>query len=359
VNDLTSTPLSFTRGPDWTHRITLAPLTNQQSHVDGTLSDDEHHWLTMRAEGGFSLVMTCASHVSAAGQGFPGQLGCWSDAHLAGLTRLADDIRAKGSVSSVQLHHAGRRSPADLIGIQPVCAFDDPETGARALTVDDINRAIDDFVAGGVRAAKAGFDGVEIHGAHGYLVCQFLDAENNRRDDGWGGDAIGRARFLHAIIDGLRAATPTDFQIGVRLSPERFGINTLESRDLVGALMASGKLDYVDLSLWDTFKVPADPALQERTLFGWFSDLPRHGTRLGVAGRIGSSAAVTRAMDAGADFVMIGRAAVLHHDFARLALADPAFTAAALPVTRAHLAKEGLGPSFIDYMAEWKGFVAD
>lgn len=351
--------LSFTRGPAWKGRIALAPLTNQQSHPDGTLSDEEFHWLTMRATGGFPMVMTCAAHVTASGQGFPGQLGIWSDAHLPGLTRLADGVRAGGAVSSVQLHHAGRRSPAELIGGQPVCAFDDAETGARALDPDEIEALVDDFVAAGVRAERAGFDGVEVHGAHGYLVGQFLDAENNHRTDGWGGDATGRNRFLRDIISGLRASTGADFQIGVRLSPERFGINTLATRELVASLMVDGNLDYVDLSLWDTFKQPADPALQERSLFGWFADLPRHGTRLGVAGRIGSAAAVDAALAAGADFAMIGRAAVLHHDFPRRALADPHFAAIALPVSRAHLAAEGLGSIFIDYMAAWKGFVAD
>jgi 2,4-dienoyl-CoA reductase-like NADH-dependent reductase (Old Yellow Enzyme family) len=347
------------RGPAWKNRIALAPLTNQQSHADGTLSDDEYRWLTMRAHGGFGLVMTCAAHVSATGQGFPGQLGIWSQAHMPGLARLADAIRETGAVSSVQLHHAGRRSPPELIGGQPVCAFDDPETGARAVATGEVEVLVEGFVSAGIRAQEAGFDGVEIHGAHGYLVGQFLDAENNHRTDGWGGDATGRTRFLKAIIDGLRASTRPDFQIGVRLSPERFGIDTMSTRTLVGDLMCEGCLDYVDLSLWDTFKQPVDPALQDRTLFGWFSDLPRHGTRLGATGRISGSATLEAALSAGADFAMIGRGAVLHHDFARRTLGSSAFASRALPVTRETLAAEGLGPAFVDYMSRWKGFVAE
>ncbi|MEZ5225713.1 MAG: hypothetical protein R2710_03295 [Acidimicrobiales bacterium] len=85
--------VTFPRGAAMPDRFMLAPLTNQQSHADGTLSDDEHHWLTMRADGGFGLVMTCASHVQAVGQGFAGQLGCFDDVHIAGLTRLAEDIK--------------------------------------------------------------------------------------------------------------------------------------------------------------------------------------------------------------------------------------------------------------------------
>ena len=89
-------PLTFSRGPAMKNRFMLAPLTNSQSHDDGTLSDDEFHWLVMRAQGGFGLTMTCAAHVQAEGRGFPGQLGIFSDDHLEGLTRLAAAIRASG-----------------------------------------------------------------------------------------------------------------------------------------------------------------------------------------------------------------------------------------------------------------------
>ena len=120
-----SQPLSFTRGPAMKNRFMLAPLTNWQSHPDGRLSDEEVEWLTHRATGGFGLVMTAAAHVQRTGQGFPGQLGVFGDDHLDGLTRLAAAIRAKGALSAVQLHHAGIRSPADLIGEAPVGPSED------------------------------------------------------------------------------------------------------------------------------------------------------------------------------------------------------------------------------------------
>ena len=82
-------PLPLTHGPAMKNRFMLAPLTNTQSHPDGVLSDEEFHWLTMRAKGGFGLTMTCAAHVQAVGQGFPGQLGVFGDQHLEGLSRLA------------------------------------------------------------------------------------------------------------------------------------------------------------------------------------------------------------------------------------------------------------------------------
>jgi len=105
-------PLNFAHGPAMKNRLMLAPLTNTQSHADGRMSDEEFRWLTLRAEGGFGLTMTCAAHIQRNGQGFPGQMGCWSDDHLEGLTRLATAIKAQGSLAVVQLHHAGMRSPA-------------------------------------------------------------------------------------------------------------------------------------------------------------------------------------------------------------------------------------------------------
>ena len=179
-------PLTLPRGPAMPNRLMLAPLTNLQSHADGTLSDDEFTWLTKRAEGGFGLTMTCAAHIQAIGQGFPGQLGIFSDDHLPGLTRLAAALNAQGGLSSVQLHHAGMRSPAELIGEAPVSASEQAEFGARALSGEEVEAMIEAFIRGAERAEEAGFHGVELHGAHGYLLCQFLSAETNRRADRFG-----------------------------------------------------------------------------------------------------------------------------------------------------------------------------
>ena len=167
------TPLNFTRGPDMKNRFMLAPLTNSQSHEDGVMSEEEFHWLTMRAKGGFGLTMTCASHIQAIGKGFPGQMGVFSDDHLEDLTRLAKEINDQDSVSIVQLHHAGMRSPKELIGEDPVCPSDNEEFSARALTLDEVKTLRDDFIAGAVRSEKAGFDGVELHGAHGYITVSY------------------------------------------------------------------------------------------------------------------------------------------------------------------------------------------
>ena len=352
-------PLPFTRGPALKNRLMLAPLTNLQSHADGTLSDDEVRWLAMRAEGGFGLVMTAAAHVQRQGQGFPGQLGIWSDDHLPGLTALASRLRAAGAVSAVQLHHAGMRSPREVIGEAPQGLFADAETGTRALSTAEVERLRDDFIAAAVRAERAGFDGVEIHGAHGYVLAQFLDAANNQRDDRYGGSFANRKRLILEVIDGVRAACRADFQVGLRLSPERFNIDLAEAKALAEEVMTGGQLDYLDMSLWDCFKAPMGEAADAAPLISHFTALPRGTTRLGVAGKIMDAAKVQACLDAGADFVLIGRGAILHHDFAARCVADPGFAATALPVSTAHLRAEGLGEAFVSYMQTWPGFVGE
>jgi 2,4-dienoyl-CoA reductase-like NADH-dependent reductase (Old Yellow Enzyme family) len=311
----------------------------------------------MRAVGGFGLTMTCASHVLPSGQGFPGQLGVFADAHLPGLARLADAIRAAGSLSSAQLYHGGMRAPAKLIGETPWCPSANEEFGARAMTLGEIEASIAAFVAAAERAERAGFDGVELHGAHGYLICQFLSAETNRRDDDWGGPLENRSRLLFEIVRGIRQRCRKDFQLGVRLSPERFGMKLEEARAVAQRLLREGQLDYLDLSLWDFRKEPEEAAFKGRSLTHWFAALERGATRIGVAGRVRTPADSHDALAAGADFVLLGRAAILHHDFPRRA-AQPDFAPVEPPVTREYLRGQFLSPAFVDYVSSFKGFVA-
>jgi 2,4-dienoyl-CoA reductase-like NADH-dependent reductase (Old Yellow Enzyme family) len=352
--------LTFTHGPAMANRFMLAPLTNQQSHLDGTLSDDEFHWLTMRATGGFGLTMTCAAHVQAVGQGFLGQLGVFSDEHLDGLTRLASALNATGTVSYMQLHHAGNRSPEALIGTQPVCPSDDPATGARALTTAEVEQVVADFVAAARRAEQAGFHGVELHGAHGYLICQFLSAELNQRTDRYGGSLENRSRVLFDIVDGIRAACGPDLALAVRLSPERFGMQLPEIVEVFGRLVDSGKVDMIDMSLWDVNRVPTPDGPDTRSLTEVFAELPRGDVRLGVAGKIHDPADVQRVLDQRVDIAILGRVGILHHDYPHLLAADPAFVPRRPPVAPEVLLAEGLSPAFVDYMnTSFKGFVAD
>ncbi len=347
-------PLTLRSGATFKNRFVLSPLTNTQSHPDGVLSDDEFRWLTMRAEGGFALTMTCAASVQEEGVGFPGQLGFHDDRHLPGLARLAAKIREDGSHSVGQLHHGGLRSMTN-----PKAPSDDEKLKAQAMTLDEIQHSRDCFISAAQRAERAGFDGVELHGAHGYLICSFLSPELNRRDDAYGGDPERRMRFLLEIVDGVRAATKPGFSLGVRLSPERWGLVVTEVRDVAQRLMRDAKIDYIDMSLWDVKKEPHDEALQGRTLASYFTDLDRNGTRLGAAGKIMSAQDARDVLAMGFDFPVLGRAAILHHDFPKRVAADPNFTAIATPVSEEYLHNEGLGPAFVKYMRSWAGFVEE
>ncbi|MEO3787236.1 NADH:flavin oxidoreductase [Actinocorallia sp. B10E7] len=352
-----TTPLPLAHGPAWANRFAVAPLTNLQSHPDGSLSDDEYHWLVRRAQGGFGMVMTCAAHVARAGQAFPGQLAAWDDRFLPGLTRLAAGITDAGSISTLQLHHGGRRADARLSGVPVVAPWDDPAKNARALTTAEVEQVVEDFTAAAVRAERAGFHGVEVHGAHGYLICQFLSPRNDRADH-YGGSFENRTRMLWEILHGIRAATGSDFQVGLRLTPERNGIPLAEARALAADVLVSELLDYLDMSLWDAFKETYEEAHRDRLLIEHFTDLPRGATLLGVAGKIGSAPDAAWCLDKGADFVLIGAGAILHHDFPTLALADPAFHLMQ-PKPREHFVRESVGPAFLDYLAtNWDDFVA-
>ncbi|OUR77195.1 NADH:flavin oxidoreductase [Alphaproteobacteria bacterium 46_93_T64] len=351
-------PIKFSHGPAMKNRVVMAPITNWQSHEDGHLSDDEYNWLTMRANAGFGLTMTCAAHVQAGGKGFPGQLGFFSDDLLPGLTRLANGIREGGSIAIAQLYHGGMRASKELTGVQPVSASALEKYGTRALSTEEVDQLIEDFILGAIRAEKAGFDGVEVHGAHGYLLCQFLSPELNQRDDKYGGSLENRARIIFDIIDGIRSRCRDDFNVSVRLSPERFGMKIAEVIEVARRLLADGKIDFLDMSLWDFKKDPEEEEFKGRSLMSYFTELDRGDVKLAVAGKIMSAADCREAIEGGADFVMAGRAGILHHDFVKKLEADTNFTSIDLPVTRAHLENEGLNSRFLDYMASWDGFVA-
>ena len=210
------------------NRVALAAMTNQQSHADGTLSDAEYDWLARRADGGFGMLATCAANVSLDGKAWPGELGIDRDEELPGLTRLAARLRVRGGLPIVQIFHGGVRAAQALSGTQVWSAstwqedkpgFETPRTA----TLADLERVIHQFAESAERARRAGFAGVELHGAHGYLLSQFLSSTMNPRTDGWGGDLVGRARLVREATRAVRARCGEGFTVGVRLSLEDFG----------------------------------------------------------------------------------------------------------------------------------------
>ena len=351
--------IRFACGATMKNRFGLAPMTNCQSHEDGQLSDDEFNWLTKRAEGGFGMTMTCASHVQKIGKGFPGQLGIFSDALMDGHKRLAAAIKKHESLAVIQLHHAGLRSPKELIGEAPVSPSASEKHGSRALSLEEVHQLRDDFISAAVRSQKCGYDGIEVHGAHGYIICQFLSSEYNQRTDEYGGLLTNRARLLFEIVDGIRKECGAEFLLGVRLSPERFGMDILEIKEICARLISEGKPDFLDISLWDCFKYPEDEAYKDHTLLEHFTSLDYKHVKWTVAGKIRNGKEVQQILDAGVDFVSIGRSAILHHDFPKLVMKNPDFEPVPNPVSKEHLRKEGLSEAFIKYMSGWPGFVSE
>ncbi|APG64999.1 NADH:flavin oxidoreductase [Tenacibaculum todarodis] len=352
-----NTPITFPCGAVMKNKFMLAPLTNQQSHENGQLSDDEFKWLTMRAKGNFGLVMTCASHVQEIGKGFPGQLGIFSDVLNEGHIKLSSAIKEHGSLAVIQLHHAGMRTPSELIGENPVCPSDNEKTKARALTLNEVKQLREDFINAAIRAKKCGYDGVEVHGAHGYILTQFLSSEINKRTDEYGGNLTNRARLLFEIVEGIREQCGKEFLLGVRLSPERFGMDIDEIKTVCQNLVNLNKIDFLDISLWDVFKMPHEEKYQEISLLEHFKSIDFKNVKWTVAGKISNAKDVQKVLDNDVDFVSIGTSAILHHNFPQLVIENPDFSPVEVPISKEHLKKEGLSETFITYLKRWPDFV--
>ncbi len=355
-------PLTFPNGAKARNRVWLAPLTNKQSHADGTLSDDELRFLQMRAEGGFGVVETCASHVAKDGQGWDGELGNFGDEHLPGLTRLAKAITGTGALALTQLFHGGVRADSRLTGERTWSAseFTEDKPGfvpPRAATEEDIERVLGQFVAAAKRAEAAGFGGVELHGAHGYLLSQFLSKTMNLRTDRWGGAIEGRAQLIREATRRVRAATKPSFVVGVRLSPEDYfqarGLDLDETIQVAKWLCEDGA-SFIHLSLWtsdkNTKKYPTEHPIP---LFR--AALPA-AVPIVAAGSVWTRAEADALLARGADAVALGKSAILNPDWATRA-ADPAWQPKRPPVTLADLRERGLNATFAEYMKNWKGFV--
>ncbi len=348
------TPLTLRCGLTVPGRVAMAPLTNTQSHDDGTLSDAEHRWLARRAEGGFHWVSTCAAYVDPEGKAWPGQLGVAEEAHLPGLTRLATSLKAHGSRAVVQLHHGGTK--AELAPGLKLSTVDGD--GVRGATLDDLDRIVAVYAKAAALAERAGFDGVELHGANGYLFTQFLAPKDNPRTDAYGGSIENRARLLRRAAQAVRATVKPGFAVGVRLSPvdlwDRRGL-VLDDSLQVAQWMAEDGLDFVHLSLRDASGPAPHEADRGPVVSAFRAALPPDVALIAVGG-VWTRDDLQRALAAGADLVALGRGAIGNPDWPRQARAAD-FAPVRPPFTREHLAAAAVSERFVSYISPFPGMV--
>jgi 2,4-dienoyl-CoA reductase-like NADH-dependent reductase (Old Yellow Enzyme family) len=354
-------PLTLRCGMTIPNRIALAAMTNLQSRPDGLLGDDELAWLARRADGGFGLVATCAAYVALDGKAWPGELGIDRDDCLPGLTRLAARIRVPGAIAMVQLFHGGVRADPALTGEPTWSASTWTEetpgfVAPRAATLDDIARVIDRFAAAAVRAETAGFQGVELHGAHGYLLSQFLSRTMNPRTDGWGADLAGRARLVREVLRAVRTRVSASFAVGVRLSFEDFGQARgmdLDDNLQVARWLVEDGADFIHASMWDVSRMTAK--YPDKHLVPLVRAALPADVAVIVAGKIWTHAEGEAVLAQGADMIALARAAIINPDWPTM----PDEQIVRPPVTRAQLVERVVSPLFAGYLTKWKNFVAD
>jgi 2,4-dienoyl-CoA reductase-like NADH-dependent reductase (Old Yellow Enzyme family) len=334
-------------------------MTNKQSHADGTLSEEEIKFLNRRAEGGFGLLTTAASHVQESGQGWQGEFGVWGDHHIPGLTRLASTLNQHGTRSFVQIFHGGMRAPSSITGQQASSAsvnfISESEGSSRSLSTSEVEETISCFIKAAQRCEAAGFDGVELHGAHGYLIAQFLGSNTNRRSDAFGGDVEQRCTFLLRIIRGIREIVNEEFAIMVRLSPvsDEIGI-TMDDTKQVIELLIKEKIDALHISCWDVFEKQENNQTITKELCSIYSkSIPIVST-----GSVWSAEDAQFVLDQGAQAVGVARVALPHPDWAS-SVTDLTYNPKPAPFTPKELLSADLSPTFVDYMRRWRGFVTD
>ena len=204
------------------------------------------------------MFISAATLVSREGKAFNGQPYALDERYLDSLKSVAQNIKSQGAKAILQIHHGGKLAMSELLeGLDKVAPSADEATGARALTEAEIEKLIHAFANATELAIQAGFDGVEIHGANGYLIQQFVSGHSNHRTDQWGGSIENRLRFSLAVIDAANAVKEKyqrdDFILGYRFSPEEpeeDGLTMTDTFALIDALVQK-PLQYLHVSLWE------------------------------------------------------------------------------------------------------------
>ena len=269
-NQFMLSTFTLPNGVELKNRLVMAPMTNFSSNPDGTVSDAEVSYYARRSSG-VSMVITACTYVTPNGKGFHGEFAGDKDEMIPSLTRLANAIKEQGAKAILQIFHGGRMCPPELVpngeivsasdvpAVSGGASTEEPDVKPRPLTegeVEDIIKAFGDTTR---RAIEAGYDGVEIHGANGYLIQQFFSPHSNRREDRYGGNLEKRMTFPLAIVDEVQRvvkehATP-EFIVGYRFSPEEPetpGITMGDTLKLVDTLANKG-LTYLHVSISEFF----------------------------------------------------------------------------------------------------------
>ena len=238
------------------NRLAVAPMTHFGSHADGLISDQERTFLGNRA-GDIGLFISAATLVQEGGKAFRGQPEATGENCLDSLKETAQIIQKQGAKAILQIHHGGSQAMVELNHRDKISASASEKDGAREASAAEVEELIASFAQAADLALRAGFDGVEIHGANGYLIQQFYSAQSNRRSDQWGGSLENRMRFPLAVVDAVAAVREkhqcNDFIIGYRFSPEEAGEDGLtmaETGALIDALVQK-PLQYLHVSLWE------------------------------------------------------------------------------------------------------------
>ena len=241
-------------GIEMPNRFVRSATNDRRASLSGEVTDELIHVYESLAAGGVGLIITGHAYVSWNGKASPTMLGAHTDAVIAGLKRLADAVHRQGSKIFLQINHAGRQTASATIHEKPVAPspvyFSKTEETPRALEDDEIESLIVAYGAAAKRAAAAGFDGVQIHCAHGYLGSQFISAYTNRRKDRWGGSLENRMRFPREVYRAVRKEVGDAYPVTIKLNSEDFidgGLSIDESCRIARMLSDEG-IDAIEIS---------------------------------------------------------------------------------------------------------------
>jgi 2,4-dienoyl-CoA reductase-like NADH-dependent reductase (Old Yellow Enzyme family) len=319
---------SFTlkNGVQLKNRIVMAPMTNWSSNPDGSVTEAEVNYYARRS-GGVGMVITACTYVTANGKGFHGEFGGDRDELIPSLQKLANGIKDQGAKAILQIFHGGRQVPPELIpNGDVVSASNIPVEGVgkpipRELSEQEVESIVHDFGEATRRAIDAGYDGVEIHGANGYLIQQFFSPHSNRREDRWGGSLEKRLTFPLAVVDEVKRMAAEHakgpFIVGYRFSPEEPetpGITMADTLVLLDAL-ATKDLDYLHVSLQDFWSTPRRGVDDTRSRIEIIQE--RVGDKVPVigVGSIYTPDEALKAIQTGLPLIALGRELIIDPDW--------------------------------------------